>query len=100
MNEEQIRQIIKEELANLIKIDKYVFNKNIQIMDGRNIQVGRTTGTIIGTETDQKIGIYGNTPVIQAGAITKPTGGSNIDPQARTAIDDLIDKIKAFGITA
>lgn len=32
-------------------------------------------------------------------AITKPTGGGTVDSQARTAINDIIDKLKTIGIT-
>lgn len=33
-------------------------------------------------------------------AITKPSGGGTVDTQARTAINDIIDKLKALGFTA
>src|SRR3990167_6159416 len=63
--EEQIRQIIREELGALIKSDRYIFHKLIQILDGRNIQLGQTTGTKIGTATTDKLGFYNKTPIIQ-----------------------------------
>lgn len=59
-DKQQIEQIIADKLSGFIKIDRYVFDKNIQILDGRNIQVGRTIGTKIGTATDQKIEILAN----------------------------------------
>ena len=49
------------------------------------------------------VGLYGTTPVSQASAITKPTGGGTIDAEARTAIDLLIDALGAssgIGVTA
>lgn len=99
MNQEEIKQLIREELANLLGLDKYTFQNHIQIFDKRNIQLGRTTGTKIGTATDQKIGLYGVTPVIQAGAISAPTGGTP-DTQARTAINSLITALHNIGIIA
>lgn len=36
---------------------------------------------------------------VQAGAITKPTGGATIDAEGRAAIDSIIDALKAVGIT-
>lgn len=62
MSEEQVRQIIREELSNLIKSDRFIFDRLVQVMDGRNIQLGKTTGTKIGTETTQKLGFLGTTP--------------------------------------
>ena len=65
LTEQEIRQIVREELFFLVKSDRYIFEKLLQIADGRNIQLGRTTGTMIGTASDQKVGFYGVTPVIR-----------------------------------
>ncbi len=100
MNEEQVREIIRDELYSFITMDKFIFRKNIQIIDGRTIQTGRGTGTKFPQSSDQKWGAFGVTPVVQQSAITKPAGGANIDSEARTAINSLIDAIKAIGLTA
>jgi hypothetical protein len=101
MNEEQVRQIIREELVSFMLMDKYTFQKHIQIFDGRNIQVGRTTGTNIGTATDQKLGFYGVIPIIQGLAVGDPAGQVNdLDSEARTAIATIIDRLQAIGIIA
>lgn len=63
--EQKVRQIIREELELLLGSDRYTFQRHIQIFDGRNIQVGRTTGTKVGTATDQKVGFFNTTPVVQ-----------------------------------
>lgn len=106
MNEEQIRKIIKEELDNFVKdreshelflSDKMVIQKNLQLLDARNIQVGRTLGTKIGTADDQKIGFYGVEPVIQQDTISGPSGGAVIDSQSRTAINLIIDRLQIMG---
>ena len=62
MNEQRIRELIREEMASTMA---HVFQKHIQLLDGRNIVIGTTTGTKIATETTQKIGFYGKTPVAQ-----------------------------------
>ncbi len=102
MNKEEIRQMIREELANLILTDRYAFDKNIQILDKYNIQLGRTTGTKIGTATDQKLGLWGATPVVQQAKIADPTGGGDagVDSSARTAIVAIIDVLEAIGATS
>lgn len=103
MDNEQIRQIIREELAYLIKNDKYVFHKLIQIMDGRNIQLGKTTGTKIGTEggaTGQKLGFFDTAPVVQQSHIQDPSGGATADTQARNAINSILEVLEKFGFTA
>lgn len=100
MDEQQIRKIVREELQALFGIDKYIFSKLIQIMDGRNIVVGKGTGSKIGTETTQKLSVFGVTPVVQASAISAPSGGTTQDAEARTAINSIRTAIKNFGITA
>lgn len=100
MTPEQVRQIIRQELSGFIGSDRYTFQKNLQLFDGRTIQTGRTTGTKIATATDQKIALYGKTPIVQQSAITAPSGGATVDAEARTAIGALITAIKNFGITA
>lgn len=100
MKEEQVREIIREELQKFLGIGRYTFQKDIQIFDGRNIQTGRTVGTSIGGATDQKVSVYGVTPVVQAGAISDPSGGAVVDSQSRSAIASIIDALQAFGIIA
>lgn len=101
MPDEKIRQIIREELRQLIKNDKYVFHKLIQILDGRNVQLGRNTGTQLGTATDQLLGLWGTTPVNQPDTVADPSGQANdLDSEARTAINALIDRLQEVGIIA
>ena len=103
---QQIQKMIDDTIVNVINGNqKFIFQKDIQILDLRNIQVGKTNGTKIGTETTQKIGFYGETPVVQAGAISAPTGGGGsatdaIDQAARTAINAIRAALTAIGITA
>jgi hypothetical protein len=105
MNEDQIRQIIRDELKNCLTINGFLFDANIKILDARNITVGRTNGTKIATAADQKLGFYGATPVTRQGAITAPTGGGSsssnaIDVSSRAAIVSLIAALHALGLIA
>lgn len=100
MGEEQIRKIIRDELAYLIKNDKYVVHKLVQINDGRNIQLGKTTGTNIGTETTQKLAFFNATPVVQQSHIGDPAGGVTVDSQARGTIGEILVILEKFGFTA
>lgn len=80
--------------------DHYTFSQHIQMFDGRNIQLGKTTGTKIGTETTQKLGFFNATPVSQQASIADPVGGGTVDSQARTAINSILDVLDIFGFTA
>ena len=86
MNEQQIREIIRDELKSLFKSDRYLFEKLIQISDGRNIQLGTTTGSMLGTATTQKIGFLGKTPVARQ--------------SAPATLADVITVLQTFGFTA
>jgi len=70
------------------------------ITDGVDLLLGTTNGTRIGTTPAQKLGLFCATPVSQQSAITPPTGGTTIDAEARTAINNLITALQANGITA
>jgi len=104
MTEEQVRKIIHEELGSYVASDRFTFHKHVQVFDGRNIQVGRTTGTKIGTATDQKLSVYGVTPITQGSAISSPTTpGATYDQSEalsmKSAVDSLRLALKNFGIT-
>ena len=98
MTEERAREIIREELAFLVRSDRVIFQKHAQFFDGRNIQLGRTNGTQIGTATDQKLGFFGATPVDKPDTITDPTGGSVVDVEARSKIGTIIDRLQELGL--
>jgi len=106
MTPDEIKQLVQQEIMtyfasrpNMDEMgDRTIFKKNTQILDARNIQVGRKNGTKIGTETSQKIGFYGVTPVIQGTAISGPSGGATQDSQARNAINSIISSLHNIGI--
>ena len=114
MPEEKIREIIRDELSNFIRSDRFTFEKLLQILDGRNIQVGLTTGTKIGTATGQKLGFFNATPVIQQSSTGETTGftaGSGtavLDDSTFTGntgstaytIGDIVKHLKTIGIIA
>lgn len=80
MNEQQIRDIVQDELQEFLASDRYIFHKLVQMLDGRNIQLGKTTGTKIGTEVTQKLGFFNATPVVQQNVpLTSPTAQNIID---------------------
>lgn len=97
MDEDKVKQLIKEVFEDMIKNDRYVFDKNIQILNARDIQTGRTNGTTIATATDQKIGFHGSAS-IQGVAIEDPSGGATSDTEARNAIFAILDVLQAKGI--
>lgn len=105
MTPDQVRQIIREELANFDATERYTIQKLMQFFDGRNIQLGKTAGTKIGTAATQKLSFHGVTPVIQASAIATPTapGATYLQAEAasaKTAIDAIRVALTNKGITA
>jgi len=104
----QLLNDVNERLATLERImrsDRYLFEKHLQLADGRNIQFGRTTGTKIGTDTDQKVAFHGATPVIQAGAISAPSSPSASYDQSEAqsavnAINSIRTVLSDKGLTA
>lgn len=104
LTEEQVRFIIKDELQKFIKSDRYVFEKHIQMLDGNNIQAGRTLGTKIGLAADNKLGVYGKTPIVQQQFPNAPStpGGTYSQTEAQstvTTVNSIITILRNFGIT-
>jgi hypothetical protein len=95
-----IREVIRQELDQMVGGDRFVFRKNIQIENGVNIRLSPQSGTKIGTATTQKIGFWDVTPVDQPATVTDPSGGATVDSQARSAIVALIDRLQETGLIA
>ena len=72
---------------------------NINIID-KNLLLGTTDGTQIGTAASQKLALWGATPVVQPATVADPTGGGTIDAEARTAIIAIIDRLQEAGVIA
>ena len=60
-------------IGNSSTTDNYLYG-NFNVFDAKNIILGTTTGTKIGTSTSQKIGFWNATPVVQPTAVTTSQG--------------------------
>ena len=104
MSEEQVRQIVREELARFMKQSKYVFDRPIQILDGNDITIASDHGTRFGTDPAQKIAFLGATPLArQTGALrdmsVQPTPGvSSTDYSARAGVQDINAVLTNLGL--
>src|SRR3990167_9352971 len=74
LTENQVRQIIRDELQELLASDRYIFHKLVQFLDGRNVQFGLTTGTKFGTDVSQKLGFWNKSPVVQFQPVGQTAG--------------------------
>ena len=104
LTEAQVREIIKNELQELLASDRYIFHKTIQILDGRNIQLGRSNGTKIGLSASEKLAFYGDTPIIQQQFPNAPSTPSGVYVQAEAqstvnSVNALITILRNIGIT-
>ena len=102
-NEDQIRILIREELARMsgsFFSDKYIISRHTEFQDGRDIILSQGVGTRIGTSASQKLGFFGTTPADQPAQIGNPSGGVTQDAEARSAISSINSAIQELGITA
>ena len=94
VNEQQVKEIIRQELRNLIRSDKYTFEKPIRMSDGQNIEAGTSTGSSFGDSTTEKISLYGVTPIVQrsgaAQAAVSGTADATYSANEVTLINDLV----------
>jgi len=73
---------------------------DLEFGDAVDMVFNTTTGTKIGTATNQKLGFFNTTPVVQAVHIADPTGGATQDAEARTAINAILVVLENVGLTA
>ncbi|MFA6078114.1 MAG: hypothetical protein WC724_03830 [Candidatus Paceibacterota bacterium] len=92
--QQEIDRMIDKKISSLFKNEKYVFSKDIQILDNRTIQVGTNKGLQIGTSATQKIALFGSTPVVKASAVTAPTNAGGLYDQ--TVAQTTVDAVKAI----
>jgi hypothetical protein len=87
----------------------WTFAQSVIITDAKNIGLGSTTGTQIGTATTQKMGFYGATPIVQrsgaAQAAVSTTAATNTTPYGYTtaaqanAIVTLVNELRAWAVS-
>lgn len=102
MNEEILKRIedLEFKVDLFVKQDRYLLQRNLEFFNGKNVKLGLRTGTKIGTATNQKLGFFNKTPIIQVSAISAPSGGATIDSEARTAINSIRTALTNLGLTA
>lgn len=94
MTPNEVREIIRDELRGLIFSDRYIFQRDIEMLGGRNFQFSRGTGTKHGTAANQKQSFYGVTPIVQptsaSQAIVTGTADGVYSSNEVTLINDLV----------
>lgn len=105
MSEDEVRKIIREELAHFMTQSKFLFSRPIQVQDGNDVVFGQNNGTRFGTSTTQKIGFLGVTPRVVWPTIPHPNVNTAAYVQAdveslRSAVESLMDIAKNFGFLA
>ena len=103
--QEQRLKHVEDILGMMLKSDRVLFEKAIQVLDGRNIQVGKTLGTIIGTESTQKLAFWAATPIVRPSAISAPSAAPAAYDQTVagtwvTAINTIRTTLQNLGLTA
>jgi hypothetical protein len=61
------------------------FNGTVNIQDAKNIVLGGTTGTKLGSATTEKLGVWGATPIVQP---TTGVAAATFTANAGTAVND------------
>jgi len=77
-------ELLENVIADLAYSDRYIFQKNLQIQDGRYIQFALSEGSKIGTTSSQKFAFWGKTPIVQPSsgsqAAVSTTSATNSSP--------------------
>lgn len=92
--------------GNVVFVDSTASNNNLTIdnsgnlstRDGAALNAWGTVGFKIGGAATQKFGFWGATPSAQPAAVANVTGGTNIDTEARTALNALLGELRTIGL--
>src|SRR3990167_5407551 len=100
--ENEVREL-RAILSMLVYSDRYIFSRDIQMQDGRNIQLASGTGTRIGTATSQLLAFYNSLPVDQPAGVTDAVlqGGTYVQDDVntiRTAVNSVIARSEKLGL--
>ena len=91
---------LESEFRKILYSDKYLFDLDLEMANGRNFVFSIESGTKIGTATNQKLSFYGVTQIVQPAKINAPSGGATVDLQARGAINELRNQQRELGLLA
>jgi hypothetical protein len=92
---------LEKALAGFQGTSKHTFKRDLQLANGRRIVAGTSKGLQIGTESTQKLGFFGATPVAQQADIgTISEVGTDQDGAARATINQIITVLDNLGFTA
>jgi len=92
--QEQLLQNISERLDKLEKSDRYVFEKDLELANGRKILVP-TSGLYLGNAVTDKVGFFGTTPIVKQAA---PSTASGCAGDADTKLNSLIADLQNYGL--
>src|SRR3990167_6034731 len=92
-------ETVKNLLAKIISSDRYYFERHLQLADGKNIQLPKGTGTMIGTASNQKLAFLGATPVIRQTSTGVSSGFAAGGGTAVTHLSTFTGNIGSAGYT-
>ena len=104
-------ELIENFVADFVYSDRYIFQRNIQIQDGRYFQFALGEGTKFGTATGQKLCFWAQTPTSQPTSANQAsvsldvdvTGGDTVDKAAInsnfSSIQTLLNRLRSDLVT-
>lgn len=95
-----IREIMRQESKELFDKELFKFNKKLKLSKYTDIEFDKVYGNKIGTNSSEKIGFFGVTPVDQPETVADPSGGgiAGVDSSARAGVIALRNRLQELGL--
>jgi len=90
-------RLLENRLDQFSYLDRFIFQRDIEIFDEKDFTFSRTTGTRIGTNVAEKMGFWNVTPVNQPDTVTDASGCNGT---ADDKVNELIDRLQELGLIA